>query len=309
MQEITPKILAAINQNPHPQLAEKDFMECAVLASVFDDPYFADTCVYSGGGTLTRAYDISPRRNYDIDLAFCDFTSIDVTHPHTKKQLAAFRSAFRKLVFGKLYRHIESILNTNSELTIVTDAQYNLRPGQTPAPTLHILYPSHVHDGAGHLCIEFTPRTYAPEIIEVRTISPYSIKTPTVTIPTVRFEQTFWDKAYALHSYAHIRPANFHPTVSRHYYDVATMAPHINIARTEHMLQNIASYQEKYTTRPVPHPGTPADLTLVPDAELCDIIGTDYAASCAAGILPPGNWRDIIQTLATLEQTFRQTQR
>ncbi|MBD5400650.1 nucleotidyl transferase AbiEii/AbiGii toxin family protein [bacterium] len=301
-------VLYNIQHSNNPHQAENNVVECDILATLFKDVQFSECCALAGGSTLTMSYNILQRSNNDIDLAITNFRTIDSFTGRFEKQVNKFRSAFRKYLFGPIYEQVTDILSGYGDITVLTDPKY-IQNKQTPQAALHILYPSMISSTSGHICLEFSPRKYSPDtIVQQPIVVPYT-NTKTIPIPTVRLEQTFWDKIYALHTYSTVQNLYIRPTISRHYYDVACIAKHINLPDTKHMLQNTADYLARHSMRNILRPNDLSDLQLVPSGDLYIAIQQDYNTISSKGILPCGQWDQIMNTLTELENKFRQTQR
>ena len=134
---------------------------------------------------------------------------------------------------------------------------------------------------------------------------PYSTGVTMGSIPTVAYEQTFWDKVYALHSNALSKNPHFDDGFARHYYDVATLAPYVNLGQTYHMFGDIESHQKKYTTKDLPAVQTPSDIILLPDDNTLYRLADDYHAMGDAFNEPRETWAEIVQMLKALSDNLQ----
>lgn len=292
---------------PNPRMAEKDYLECAILDKLFQDSYINDNFVFAGGGSITKSYNISPRICQDLDLSCADF--VDIPNDRSKKQLYNFKKDFKKFVFEVLKAKINYIINQNQQFMIATDRDWHALENKEQfmsSPTLHLLYKSAFGPEMGHICIEVIPRVYQPYAIEHRSVVPYSTKTPMGDIPTVSYEQTFWDKIYALHSNTQSEKPHSTQFYSRHYYDVAQIAPYVDLYKTKHMLRVIANHQKKYTTREISPFIGPRDISLIPDNETANKLDNDYQEMARATFYSaPEEWSTIMQRLRMLNQKLK----
>lgn len=282
-------------------------MECEILNKLFEEKSAFDTLVFAGGATLRKSYNICPRISHDIDLATNEFDELPIAR--TRCQLKKHIANFKEFVFDVLMPRINYTINQDRRFMISTDREWRALHNpeqQTSYPTLHVLYQSMLNKMFQHICIEIIPRKYDKAVINYRSAVPYSTKEPTSFIPTVAYEQTFWDKMFALNSFATInKPANSF-FISRHYYDVATIMPLINLHATQNMLKNSVLYQQIYTTKNITNIHSPADLTLLPAPAILLELKQDYEARNEEFLTQPPQWSEIMQQLARLQQQCRQ---
>lgn len=175
-------------------------------------------------------------------------------------------------------------------------ALHNLEQRQS-YPTLHLLYRSVLNNSFEHICIEIAPRRYSPTAISYHAVTPYSIRTPMLEIPTVAYEQTFWDKVFALHSFALSGLPRNKFFISRHYFDVATIASRINIGETYHLFNDTVKYQTNYTTKEIAPISAAADIRLIPGVETLNFLNEDYDKFNSHFLIAPPLWAAIIQKL------------
>lgn len=297
MIKINSQIRDMLNAAEHPVLAEKDYVECMVLASLFCDNGIASGFALTGGASLTKAYHISPRQSCDIDLAYIGNSGLRIQKSDTRSQMKKFKSSFRKMVFGTFLNKVNYLINPDNKYEILTDMQYQ---GQM-SPTLHLIYPSCVTDDFGHTAIEVIPRKYDVAAISWRRVTSYAIRTVSANVPTVDYEQTFWDKVYALHTFATSSRVNFHPMMSRHYYDVALMASHIDKIKTRHMLDNIIAHQMRFANYDVAPVMAPCDIVLIPDVNMQHLLANDFLMLRRSQLALPLRWTSIMNVLKKLE--------
>lgn len=173
------------------------------------------------------------------------------------------------------------------------------------SPTLHLMYKSEFSTNLGHLCIEIIPRKYPVSSITYSDVIPYSIGQSIGDIPTVRYEQTFWDKVYALHSNSVAARPHFNQFFSRHYYDVATIASRIDLPATWDMLLDIERHQAKYTLKHIAPLESFNDVHLLPDADTLHKLGVDYAAADDRFLTARDDWNQIVHKLEKLNRKLK----
>ena len=295
-----------LRKEPNPEMAEKDYLECLILDKLFSDAYICDNFVFAGSASLSKSYRMTNRIGQDIDLVCSDFD--DIPDNHSRKQLDKFRKRFKATVFSDLKQKIGEVINKNQQFLIMTDGDWrglkNTEQFMT-SPTLHLMYKSEFSTNLGHLCIEIIPRKYPVSSITYSDVIPYSIGQSIGDIPTVRYEQTFWDKVYALHSNSVAARPHFNQFFSRHYYDVATIASRIDLPATWDMLLDIERHQAKYTLKHIAPLESFNDVHLLPDADTLHKLGVDYAAADDRFLTARDDWNQIVHKLEKLNRKLK----
>lgn len=296
------EVFKAIKEASNPVDAERDYMECRILDTMFANGSLYDSMIFSGGATLRKSYNICPRISHDLDLVTNDFT--EVPDNRSINQLKKFHKRFKEFVFDELRAEINYAINQDKRFMITTDREWvalNNPEQQVSFPTLHLLYTSALNNSFEDICIEITPRLYDASAVSYQAVVPYCINTPMREIPTVAYEQTFWDKVFALHCMAiHGLPRNRF-FLSRHYFDVAQMADKVNIIDTYHMLHDTERYQQKYTSKEIEPISAAADIRLVPGVETLKTLRGDYEKHDDQFLQTPPQWGDIIRKLTELK--------
>ena len=303
MKEITSTVRRAINKTKNPRLAEQGYLECVVLDALFRDDYIFENFIFTGGATLSKSYSIGGRIGRDIDLGLINFT--DIPHDHTQKQLGNFKKRFKRFTFGELREKIAQIINADGRFEIITDHDWPSPENServASSPALHMLYQSEF--GPGHLCIEVMPRQYRPSCITCRALLPYSIDRPFGAIPTISYEQTFWDKVFALHSNANTTKPHCDKSYSRHYYDVAMLTPFVDLDKTHDLLIDTIEYQTRHTTKKIDLTAA-RDAAIIPDDKTLYKLSDDYYAMSGTFTEPQTSWNTIVQILQNLNQDFK----
>lgn len=293
----------------NPTMAEKDFLECAILDKLFQDKFFAENFVFAGGGSITKSYAFSPRVSQDLDLActvFCDIPDVP-----SRNQLKKFRKRFKTFIFETVAPRISALIATDNKYQIQTDREHCIRCNKEQwlsSPTIHIFYNSAFCDRPEEIHIEIIPRKYSPSALSFHSVMPYALPgTRFGHIPTVAYEQTFWDKVFALHSNAISARPHTDAFYSRHYFDVARLAGHVDLDKTAHMLSDVAQYQEKYTTKRLGTDISPRDAILIPSDPVLYALESDYDNLAQQTFTAPKtSWNLIVQRLEQLSQDLKQ---
>ena len=293
----------------NPAMAEKDFLECAILVKLFQDKFFAENFVFAGGGSITKSYAFSPRVSQDLDLACTVFC--DIPDTPSRNQLKKFRKRFKTFIFETVAPRISALIATDNNFQIQTDREHCIRSNKEQwlsSPTIHIFYNSAFCDRPEEIHIEIIPRKYSPSALSFHSVMPYALRgTRFGHIPTVAYEQTFWDKVFALHSNAISARPHTDAFYSRHYFDVARLAGYVDLDKTAHMLSDVAQYQEKYTTKRLGTDITPRDAILIPSDPVLYALESDYDNMAQQTFTAPKtSWNLIVQRLEQLSQDLKQ---
>lgn len=293
----------------NPAMAEKDFLECAILDKLFQDKFFAENFVFAGGGSITKSYAFSPRVSQDLDLACTVFC--DIPDTPSRNQLKKFRKRFKTFIFETVAPRISALIATDNKYQIQTDREHCIRSNKEQwlsSPTIHIFYNSAFCDRPEEIHIEIIPRKYSSSALSFHSVMPYALPgTRFGHIPTVAYEQTFWDKVFALHSNAISARPHTDAFYSRHYFDVARLAGHVDLDKTAHMLSDVAQYQEKYTTKRLGTDIAPRDAILIPSDPVLYALESDYDNMAQQTFTAPKtSWNLIVQRLEQLSQDLKQ---
>ena len=273
------------------------------MDALFRDDYIFENFIFTGGATLSKSYNIGGRIGRDIDLGLVNFT--DIPRDHTQKQLGKFKKSFKRFTFGELREKIAQIINADGRFEIITDHDWPSPENServASSPALHMLYQSEF--GPGHLCIEVMPRHYRPSCITCRALLPYSIDRPFSAIPTISYEQTFWDKVFALHSNANTAKPHCDKSYSRHYYDVAMLTPFVDLDQTHDLLVDTIEYQTRHTTKKIDLTAA-RDAIIIPDDKTLYKLSDDYYAMSGTFTETQTSWNAIVQILQNLNQDFK----
>lgn len=293
----------------NPTMAEKDFLECAILDKLFQDKFFAENFVFAGGGSITKSYAFSPRISQDLDLAYTAFC--DIPDTPSRNKLKKFRKRFKTFIFETIAPRITSLIAADNKYQILTDREHCVKSNKEQwlsSPTIHILYKSEFYNRTEEIHIEIIPRKYSPSALSFHSVMPYALPgTRFGHIPTVAYEQTFWDKVFALHSNALSAHPHTDAFYSRHYFDVARLAGRVDLDKTAHMLSDIAQYQEKYTTKRLGTDISPCDAILIPSDPVLYALESDYDNLAQQTFTAPKtSWNLIVQRLEQLSQDLKQ---
>ncbi|MDY0206922.1 MAG: nucleotidyl transferase AbiEii/AbiGii toxin family protein [Pseudomonas sp.] len=209
--------------------AEKDFWIVWTLQQLFSLPHWANRLRFKGGTSLSKAYGLIERFSEDIDLIL-DWNSL------TEQEPTAERSNTKQ-------QQLNRSINTAAQLVICEELLPAIQAVVAPIckamldeygpHTINIEYPALFASGYLRpvVRLEIGPlaamlpfgssmiKSYSAEYF------PLVFEQPSVLVPTIKAERTFWEKATILHAEAH-RPIDkrLPARYARHYYDVHRMA-------------------------------------------------------------------------------------
>ncbi|MCM1294326.1 MAG: nucleotidyl transferase AbiEii/AbiGii toxin family protein [Muribaculaceae bacterium] len=304
MKYIDTKTYDLLRTRSNPYLAEQDFLECKLLSQLFENPDLFNQCVFAGGASLAKSYGLTYRTCQDLDISCIDFR--EIPENRTKRQLTQYKRDFKEFIFDKILAEVKYTINQYNYFSVLTDRQ--IARGTQSSPVLHLFANSVLDNHQIQISIEFIPRNYAPDQISVRTVTPYSTNNPIGHIPTVAFQQTFWDKIYALHANTQLENPHCTYGFSRHYYDAALVSDTVDLAQTYGMLFNIAKRQSAYTTYNLPEIKSMSDVCLIPSNDTLNKLATDYAVLATTCRKTPPTWQQIISKLKQINSAINNLQ-
>jgi len=271
-----------------PAAAEKDFWIVWVLMQLFSLPEWADRLRFKGGTSLSKAYGIIQRFSEDIDLIL-DWTGLseqDPQAPRSKTQQGKLNDRIneeaQKLIQGPLLTAIQEAVSPACQVAL----------DRADPHTINIEYPALFAPGYLRPVVRLEIGPLAAMLpMEQCRVQSYAaehfsrvFQEPSIQVPTIRAERSFWEKLTILHAEAH-RPEDkpLPPRYARHYYDVYRLA---NSQYAEQalvdtpLLAEVVAFKEKfypvgwasYST------ATPQGLQLLPAGVHKDALKRDYAA-------------------------------
>ena len=292
-------------------IVEKDFWVCWMLDCIFSIPKLAPFITFKGGTSLSKAYGIIERFSEDIDLVIdkeavgidkiqADFSSNKMKKRYAETVSASCTKYVQEKLFPILKDRITELLGkyTDWHLSIDEREKQNLHFHYPKAPknpfrkgTSEVEPYSSYHFKEGYIkpqiLLEFGARGEGTPK-QSRLIGPLIAKSfpqlfikPTVEIPTLAIERTFWEKVAILHSLHH-SSAEILKHKSRHYYDVYMLTINKEIMesafRQKDMLQDViknsmtffASNKSSYETAKI------GSLRLMPKDSQLSSLKHDY---------------------------------
>ena len=232
---------AADMLNTSDKYIEKDLWTCHVLDALFNTVTTERTrLLFKGGTSLSKGYNVIQRFSEDIDITVFR-EDMGFAGDNDPANPAMSNNQRRKLVqalVGKTAEYIQGDLR-NTLLAELHDCHLRVDPKDDEGMTLLVEYDS-LYENAPkeyiqpHIKIEGGARS-ALEPHSLQAVSPYiqsqleDIDLSVTGITTIDAERTFLDKLLILHGWhCGYRDQDRLPSegqrLSRHYYDVATMA-------------------------------------------------------------------------------------
>lgn len=299
-----------------PAAAEKDFWIVWALQQLFSLPDIAKHLCFKGGTSLSKAYGLIERFSEDIDLIL-DWRDLSEQDPKAERS---------KTQQGRLNSGINEAAQSYIRERLLPAIQQEVKPycsaklDEHDPHTVNIEYPAEF--AAGYLRpivrLEIGPlaamlpkeqcaiSSYAAEHF------PHAFTEPSVKIPTILAERTFWEKLTILHAEAH-RPIDkpLPSRYARHYYDVYRMAGSDCAARAladKTLLENVVAFKQKFYPMGWANyqTATRQGLKLLPATEHKKALKADYLAmkEVIFGELP--EFETLLSTLENLQNRIHQ---
>ena len=305
-------------------LIEKDFWVCWVLKQIFSIESLARTCLFKGGTSLSKVFRLIDRFSEDIDLAV-DYGPLGFTGnrcptrpglSRTKQQqlLADMLEACRLYVAGEfletLLRRFERILGAGSAWNLQVDALdgnvVRFRYPMAISEQVAYIRPEVVLELGTHA--EFVPRGE----FEIQSYTaqefPGLFADPAVRLSCLLAKRTFWEKVTILHA-EHHRPAAkpFPGRYSRHYYDVAMIAP---TAIGQEALEDVELLRQVVRHKQAFYPAAwarydlaePGSLKLLPPEPRLAALKQDYRSMSVMLFGNPPSFETLLKTLGRCER-------
>jgi hypothetical protein len=296
-------------------IVEKDFWVCWVLGRIFADKELQKILCFKGGTSLSKAFKVIDRFSEDIDLILDWNTILDgdtIKQPSATKQ-----DAFNKDIEVRAEKYISTVLK--KKISGLLKGVCTVRADESDGHILYVGYPASFPESYTYIRpeikLEIGPlAAWVPNA--KYQISPYvaemnsELKISTATVPTIKAERTFWEKATILHREYHRPKGHTPPRYSRHYYDLFKMgnsrikdAALANLA----LLSDVVDFKDRFY-----HCGwakyneaKSGLLCLYPNEAGLDVLADDYKnmRNMIFGDYP--DWNDILKYLRRLEEEIR----
>lgn len=235
---------AAARRGLSPVVVEKDYWVCLALTALFNEPQPVDL-IFKGGTSLSKCYGLIERFSEDVDLAF-DRAGLGFTGDQDP-EADGLRSNQRKRLIQKLSdTTVGYVGGAFRDATIerlgrlLPNETWSLEVDDDDKQTLLFAYPISL-DRSVYSAADYVRPAVRLELgarsdqtpCEFRSVSAITTEEfgadlsglPSVDVPTLSAERTFWEKASLLHA-ENYREHPFKPARarSRHLYDLVQLA-------------------------------------------------------------------------------------
>lgn len=287
----------AVHRQVTPQVAEKDFWVCWTLSRLFPVSKAEPDFLFKGGTSLSKVYGAIARFSEDIDLSMSPALIGESPEQAHRLSNTARRKLFERMIAAaRAHLHGELLPTLAADFERVLGASrrrcsWSLAVDPENADAITFAYPVAVTSAPGYvrqrILLEFGVRSEMSPWGE-HTVTPYAADTapdafrnPSVSVPTLAAERTFWEKATLLHAAYHQSPTRPVTRLSRHYADLAALAAHASgaaaLADLELLGRVVRHKSVFYPAQGARYDlAVPGTLRLAPHPELRDRLAVDY---------------------------------
>ncbi len=303
-------------------ILEKDIWVCWVLQTLFSIPEH-HPMAFKGGTSLSKVYGIIDRFSEDVDITLDYRAFKDDYDPFAPGASKSQNRRFSDHLKAQVERYAREVLGpalTAEAELLATFGQLEIRI-EDHGETIRFGYPSAIEESHTYLksevLLEFGGRNVidpneqhrlVPDIAAFTPILDYPSATVTVLSPV----RTFWEKATLIHVECHRRRlANRPDRLSRHWFDLASMARH-DIGRTalfdRAILEDVVRHKTVFFNAGYARYEQCLDgrLRLVPDEDQLVGLQADYDAMRTARIVgaeAPG-FDSLLEQIRVVESTI-----
>ncbi|RRJ96029.1 nucleotidyl transferase AbiEii/AbiGii toxin family protein [Opitutaceae bacterium TAV4] len=307
-------------------IVEKDFWVCWLLGHIFATPELGDHCVFKGGTSLSKVFEVIFRFSEDIDLGLSPASlgwneaELDEAPSNTarakrvKKIEADCAQAVRERWQTQLETIAQSILGrpaTGNAWLVYTDDD------PSHSPILRFYYPGVTPAGTGYIeravKIEFGSLTDQRPIGKhpisplIASLAPDAFADFRTEVVALEIERTFWEKATILHAEYH-RPAGqpMKDRYARHYADFAALWLHPAgraAANRLDLLERVRLHKSRFFASSWSNYATaaPGSFRLLPPDSRLPELRRDYVAMEPMFLKTPLGFDELIATLREAE--------
>jgi len=309
---------AAARRGIRPTIIEKDFWVCVVLKLLFHKSRFADSFVFKGGTSLSKAHGLIERFSEDIDLVL-DWKVIGfgegLRDPLQDFDSKSKQDRFNKEINEQAARYIAATLTPElSELLEKEQMGLSAAVDSEDPHAVNIRYTAAFSEAyiRPEVRLEIGPlASWVPSARHV--IKPYAFdvlpqvfEDPECWVIAISAERTFWEKATILHQEAH-RTTQIRQRHSRHYYDLCRLATSpIRAAAlaSPKLLEDVVAFKRRFYPSSWAHYdlAVPGAFRLLPaDAVRLRELERDYADMRVMLFGDPPAFEATLDTLRVLE--------
>ena len=295
-------------------MVEKDFWVCWCLQRIFAVPELRRACLFKGGTSLSKVYQVIQRFSEDIDLLL-DLRELGVQWlPVGQVVSRNAANVFKHELSKKSSKYVQREILPRISSAL---AEYcSVQVADDKSEILYVRYPSICGTGdyvRPEIKLEFGALALGSPFAE-HLVVPYmhdvvrEIDCSAQRIPTVAIERTFWEKIAILHYLgsdgAYRMPPERH---SRHLYDIF-MIGHSQFKSSafqmKSLLKEIVAFDQRYYPR---HGVDYEDLTtgkirLVATSQNLQCLEEDYRSMQSMFFACPPSWSELLDYLSTLQE-------
>lgn len=311
-------------------IVEKDFWVCWLLGRIFATDALGRDCVFKGGTSLSKVFNVIERFSEDIDLGLSPASlgwaesDLDDTPSNTarQKRVAQIEAACANAVQGRFLEQLEAVISR--ELGPGPQGKwlsYELEAA-SHSPVIYFAYPQATPPGnyvAPTVKIEFgsltdqRPTGVHPISPLVAQLAPDAFADFRAEVVALEIERTFWEKATILHAEYHRPPAKPQPArYARHYSDFAALWRHPSAAKAAadlDLLDRVRLHKSRFFASSWANYATalPGTFRLVPPGSRLAELRADYAAMRPMFLNEPLPFNEMLAVLHEAEQTLNRT--
>ncbi|MDO4806711.1 MAG: nucleotidyl transferase AbiEii/AbiGii toxin family protein [Coriobacteriales bacterium] len=272
-------------------IIEKDLWVCYILDYLFHRSSFANSMIFKGGTSLSKAYGLIERFSEDVDLIL-DWRRLGYGYDepwqarsNTKQE--RFKADTIARTESWLSSHFVPALKTGLSAELGIEANVRMA---NDSETVLFAYP-HTYSSPSTLEViklevgplaAWTPSESAAITPYLAELHPQLFEMPSTTIPTALPERTFWEKATILHQEANRPESKALPRrYARHYYDMYRLGHSDVLSRAllhAELLEKVVAFKEKFYRTPWARLSEAklGTLKLAPQANRLTELDSDY---------------------------------
>jgi predicted nucleotidyltransferase component of viral defense system len=308
-------------------IVEKDFWVCFTLRLLFEMPDMADVCVFKGGTSLSKVFNITRRFSEDIDLSVDpgwlgigrdDLPDTSQSRTQNDKRMKELNSACCESAREKIQPNLERAIC--EVIGSPTSSKNHLSLSiENDSPVLLFHYPTKESNEQSYIQprvkLEFGSLTDQEPSGKYAVSSwvaedfPDEFKETQFSVISLEPERTFWEKATILHAEFHRPPEKqMRLHLSRDIYDLCKMASHEsgqNALADFDLLERVVKFNQACFSRTWANydKAKPGSFCLVlPDSRLPEV-KSDYKTMQAEMIFEESlDFDELIRQLKKLEE-------
>lgn len=303
---------------------EKDVWVCWTLGALFALPV-REAMAFKGGTSLSKVYGVIARFSEDLDVTIDCRRLVEPFDPFAPAATLTAQKRYGQNLVEAMARHVREVVAPGLAAELMRQFHASSRIElDAAAEKLRVSYESALPPALGYLersvLVEFGGRN-SLEPSEPRTVEPYmrgqveGVDFPVGRVDVLRPERTFWEKATLIHAECgrgELKAGR--ERLSRHWYDLATLADH-DIGRRaladRALLADVVKFKKVFYRAGYANYdacGT-GGLRLVPEGTMLASLGADFEQMVVSGMFEgtPPVFEHVIERLRQLERQVNAT--